>query len=180
MGWLWRIILKIIHWEIEGDIPAGLNKFIIVVAPHTSNWDFLLGIIARGARGFHSNFLGKSSLFTPPFGFIFKAIGGIPVDRSRNNKLVDQVVREVERRPKFGLAVAPEGTRKKVVQWKTGFYFIAVKAGIPIIPVQFDWEKRAVRFLDPFYPTGDLSRDLPTIQSKFTNIRGKADLHKHI
>jgi 1-acyl-sn-glycerol-3-phosphate acyltransferase len=175
MRWFWKIILKIINWKIEGDVPAGMNKFVLVVAPHTSNWDFLLGVIARGARGFHSNFLGKSNLFKPPFGFFFRALGGIPVDRSRSNNLVDQVVSQAQRREQFGLAVAPEGTRKKVDQWKTGFYYIAVKAGIPIIPVQFDWEKRVIRFLEPFYPTADLTRDLPVIQSKFAPVRRKTE-----
>lgn len=176
MRWFWNSILKIINWRTEGDVPAELDKFVLVVAPHTSNWDFLLGVTARGAKGFHSNYLGKSSLFKPPFGFIFRALGGIPVDRSRSSNLVDQVVNEAKRRKKFGLAVAPEGTRKKVDQWRTGFYFIAVKAGIPIIPVQFDWEKRVIRFLEPFYPTGDLVGDLPVIQSKFAHLRRKTDL----
>jgi 1-acyl-sn-glycerol-3-phosphate acyltransferase len=175
MRWFWNSILKIINWKVEGDVPAGMIKFVLVVAPHTSNWDFFLGVIARGALGFHANYLGKSNLFKPPFGFFFRALGGIPVDRSRNSNLVDQVVSQVHRRKKFGLAVAPEGTRKKVDQWKTGFYYIAVKAGIPIIPVQFDWEKRVIRFLEPFYPTADLGRDLPVIQSKFASIRGKSE-----
>ncbi len=176
MRWFWQLILKLINWRIEGNIPDEISKFVIVVAPHTTNWDFFLGVIARGAAGFHSNYLGKSSLFKPPFGFIFRALGGIPVDRSKNNNLVDQVVKEVELRKKFGLAVAPEGTRKKVDLWKTGFYYIAVKAGIPIIPTQLDWEKRVVRFLEPFYPTGDITKELPLIQSKFENIKGKSNL----
>jgi len=180
MRWFWQFILKIINWRIEGNIPEGLNKYIIIVAPHTSNWDFLLGVFVRGAMGFHSNYLGKDSLFKPPFGFFFKAIGGIPVDRSRHLNMVDQVVAEVKKRNKFGLAITPEGTRRKVEKWKTGFYFISWKACIPIIPVQMDWEHRMVRFLDPFYPSGDLSKDLLIIQSKFINIKGKADLRSGI
>ena len=179
MRWFWHILLKLLNWKIEGGIPESVEKFVIVVAPHTSNWDFILGVVTRGARGFHSNYLGKSSLFKPPFGFIFKALGGIPVDRSRNTNIVDQVVKEVHKRKKFGLAVAPEGTRTKVDKWKTGFYFIAYKAGIPIIPVQFDWEFRIVRFLEPFYPTGDLERELPLIQAKFSHIKRKAEYLNH-
>lgn len=175
MRWFWGLILKLINWKVVGDIPEGISKFILVVAPHSSNWDFLLGIAARGAKGFHANYLGKASLFKPPFGFLFKALGGIAVDRSKNSNLVDQVVTEITKRNKFGLAIAPEGTRKKVDQWKTGFYYIAVKAGIPIIPVQMDWERRVVKFLEPFYPSGDISIDLVVIQSKFINIKGKTD-----
>jgi 1-acyl-sn-glycerol-3-phosphate acyltransferase len=89
---------------------------------------------------------------------------------------VDQVVIEARKRKKFGLAIAPEGTRKKVSQWKTGFYYIAVKAGIPIIPAQMDWERRVVRFLKPYYPTGNIQTELPYIQSIFENIKGKADI----
>lgn len=176
MRWFWQLILKLTNWRIEGDIPERISKYVIVVAPHTSNWDFFLGVATRGAKGFHSNYLGKSSLFNSPFGFFFKAMGGIAVDRSKSTNLVDQVVLEVNRRKKFGLAIAPEGTRKKVAQWKTGFYYIAVKAGIPIIPVQLDWGKRVVRFLEPFFPTGDIETELPLIQSKFINIKGKTDL----
>ncbi len=176
MRWFWQLILKIIRWRIEGVIPEGLNKYIIIVAPHTSNWDFLVGIIVRGALGFHSNYLGKKSLFKPPFGFLFKSIGGIPVERSKPTNMVDQVVTEIKKRKKFGLAIAPEGTRRKVDKWKTGFYFIALKAGIPIIPVQMDWEHRLVRFMEPFYPSGDISIDLPIIQSVFIHIKGRADI----
>jgi 1-acyl-sn-glycerol-3-phosphate acyltransferase len=176
MRWFWQLILKLINWKIEGNIPEGLSKFVIVVAPHTSNWDFLLGVVVRGAKGFHSNYLGKASLFNPPFGLLFKLLGGIAVDRNKSTNLVDQVVQEAGKRKKFGLAIAPEGTRKKVAQWKTGFYYIAVKADIPIIPAQMDWKNRVVRFLEPFYPTGDIGAELPYIQSKFENIEGKNDL----
>lgn len=176
MRWFWQLILKLINWRIEGDIPDELARYVIVVAPHTSNWDFFLGVVVRGAKGFHANYLGKASLFRPPFGFLFRYLGGIPVDRSKNTNLVDQVVIEAGKRKKFGLAIAPEGTRKKVSQWKTGFYYIAVKAEIPIIPAQMDWERRVVRFLEPYYPTGNIQTELPCIQSKFVNIKGKADL----
>jgi len=176
MRWFWHFLLKLMNWKIEGNIPAGLDKYILAVAPHTSNWDFLLGVIVRGVKGFHSNYLGKASLFKPPFGFVFKALGGIAVDRSKRSNIVDQVVAEVKKREKFGLAIAPEGTRKQVNQWKTGFYYIAVKAGIPIIPVQLDWGNRVVRFLEPLYPSGDINRELPEIQSKFEHIRGKTDI----
>jgi len=176
MRWFWQLILKLINWKIEGDIPDELARYVIVVSPHTSNWDFFLGVAVRGCKGFHANYLGKASLFKPPFGFFFRYLGGIPVDRSKNTNLVDQVVIEAKKRKKFGLAIAPEGTRKKVSQWKTGFYYIAVKAEIPIIPAQMDWERRVVRFLEPYYPTGNIQMELPYIQSKFENIKGKADL----
>ena len=173
----WQLILKFINWKTEGEIPPHLNKYIFVVVPHTSNWDFFLGVTIRGAMGFHSNYLGKKSLFRFPYGFIFRALGGIPVDRSKKLNMVDQIVEEVNKREKFGLAIAPEGTRKKVETWKTGFYYIALKSGIPIIPVQFDWEHRTARFLPPFYPRGDISVDLAELKSKFEGIKGYTDLN---
>ncbi len=173
----WKFILWIINWKVVGDIPRGLNKYVIAVAPHTSNWDFILGVIVRGAKGFHSNYLAKESLFKPPFGYIFRMLGGIPVDRKNRHNMVDQVVDEALKRTKFGLAVTPEGTRKKVDKWKTGFYYIADKAGIPVIPALLDWEKREVRLLDPIYTTGNIDRDLPLIKSKFEDIKGAADLN---
>jgi 1-acyl-sn-glycerol-3-phosphate acyltransferase len=170
------MIMKIIGWKIEGGLPENERKFVIIVAPHTSNWDFLLGIIIRGAMGFRANFLGKDSLFKKPFGFFFRSLGGIPVNRNANQNMVEQVVEVARKRKSFILAIAPEGTRGKVKKWRTGFYYIALNAKMPIIMCQFDCEYKVARFLRPFYPTGNSEKDLDYIKSQFENIKGLADI----
>lgn len=168
--------MKIIGWKIEGGLPENERKFVIIVAPHTSNWDFLLGVIIRGAMGFRANFLGKDSLFKKPFGFFFRSLGGIPVNRNASQNMVEQVVEVARKRKSFILAIAPEGTRGKVKKWRTGFYYIALNAKMPIIMCQFDREYKVARFLRPFYPTGNSEKDLDYIKSQFENIKGLADI----
>jgi 1-acyl-sn-glycerol-3-phosphate acyltransferase len=173
---IWKILLGAIGWKTIGELPENEKKMIIIVAPHTSNWDFIMGVIIRGAMGFRANFLGKKTLFKKPFGFIFNGLGGIPVDRSASQNMVDQVVDIINRRSSFILAIAPEGTRGKVKKWRTGFYYIALKAKIPIIMCQLDYENREARFLDPFYPTGAFDKDMSFIHQKFAGVKGLADL----
>jgi 1-acyl-sn-glycerol-3-phosphate acyltransferase len=173
---IWRILLRTIGWKTIGKLPENENKMIIIVVPHTSNWDFIMGIIIRGAMGFKANFLGKKSLFKKPFGFIFTGLGGIPVDRNSSQNMVDQVVDIVAKRSSFILAIAPEGTRGKVKKWRTGFYYIALKANIPVVMCQLDYEYKEARFLEPFYPTGNIEQDLHYIQSQFYRVKGLKDL----
>jgi len=173
---IWRTFLNTIGWKTIGKLPENEKKLIIVVAPHTSNWDFIMGVIIRGAMGFKANFLGKKSLFKKPFGFIFTGLGGIPVDRSTSQNMVEQVVEIVNKRSSFILAIAPEGTRGKVKKWRTGFYYIALKANIPIIMCQLDYEHKEARFLDSFYPTGNVDQDLQYIQQQFKGVKGLSDL----
>ena len=168
--------MKIIGWKIEGGLPENERKFVIIVAPHTSNWDFLLGVVIRGTMGFQSNFLGKDSLFKKPFGFFFKSLGGIPVNRNTSQNMVEQVVEIAGKRKSFILAISPEGTRGEVKKWRTGFYFIALKAKIPIVMCQLDYECKAARFLSPFNPTGKLEEDMEFIKTQFENIKGFADI----
>ncbi len=170
------MIMKIIGWKIEGGLPENEKKIVIIVVPHTSNWDFLLGMVIRGAMGFKANFLGKDSLFKGPFGFFFRSLGGIPVDRNARQNMVEQVVEEAKKRKSFILAIAPEGTRGKVKKWRTGFYYIALNAGIPIIMCKLDYGFRVARFLEPFYPTGNEEKDLEFIKGQFINIKGLADI----
>jgi len=120
-------IFKILGWQITGKFP-DLKKFVIIVAPHTSNWDFPLGLLARGIIDREIQYLGKKELFRPPLGWIFRVLGGYPVDRQQS-QLVAEIFKEQN---SFLLALAPEGTRSQVTNWRTGFYHIAVKAGVPI------------------------------------------------
>jgi len=157
-----------IGWKIIGDVPWHEKKYIIIVAPHTRNLDFIIGVMARGIVGFDSKFLGKKSLFKAPFGWFFKMMGGYPVDRSKSTNLVDQVVEIYNNHERFVLAIAPEGTRKNVNDWKTGFYHIAHNAQIPIVRAKIDWEKKEVTFYKPIMTTGKIEIDLPKIKEVYT------------
>ncbi len=161
------------RWTIKGDVPRDITKYIIAVAPHTSNWDFLIGLAVRSIKRFKSNFLGKKELFTSPFGWLFTRLGGYPVDRSQHTHLVDQVVQLIQANDHFVVAIAPEGTRKNVTKWKTGFYHMAYKGGIPIVFASFDYPSKTVEFSPPFYPSGDFSKDAIEITRFFDGKRGK-------
>lgn len=154
-------------WEVIGDVPRNEKKYIIIVAPHTASSDFIIGLVARGVMGFNSKYLGKQSLFKAPYGWFFRMTGGYPVDRSKSNNLVDQVVDFYNSHEEFVVSLAPEGTRKNVGKWKTGFYFIADKAKIPIVRCIMDRKRKQVRFFDPFWTTGDIEIDLPKIKEVY-------------
>jgi 1-acyl-sn-glycerol-3-phosphate acyltransferase len=169
-----KFIFKIIGWKVEGTFPSELKKYIIAVAPHTSNWDFPVGVLARSVLHIEkAKFLGKDSLFKPPFGWFFRWLGGYPVDRSNRHDVVQQVVNIFNDHDEFIVAMAPEGTRKKVEKLRTGFYFIAKGANIPIIPVGFDFEKKVIIVREPFYPTDNLEADIQVLIKFYSTIKGK-------
>lgn len=169
-----KFIFKIVGWNVEGNFPAGLKKYIIAVAPHTSNWDFPIGVLARSVLHIEkAKFLGKDSLFKPPFGWFFRWLGGYPVDRSGRHDMVQQVVNIFNKHNDFIVAMAPEGTRKKVDKLRTGFYFIAKGANIPIIPVGFDFEKKLIKVSEPFYPTNNQDQDMQSLIEFYRKIKGK-------
>ena len=172
---IYKLILKnILGWKIVGQFPPELKKYVVAVAPHTSNWDFPIGVMARSVLKMQQGkFLGKSQLFKPPFGWIFRALGGYPVDRSKKQDIVSQVVDYFNNNEHFILAVAPEGTRKKVSSLKTGFYYIAKGAGVPIIPVGFDFEKKEIIIGQPHYPTESIDHDLEVLTAFYRKIKGK-------
>ncbi len=173
MRFVYLFFFKILGWKIEGDVPRNLTKYIIAVAPHTSNWDFLVGLAVRSIMRFKSNFLGKKELFKKPWGWLFTRLGGYPVDRSSKTNKVDQVVQVIKDSDRFVIAIAPEGTRKKVEKWKTGFYYMAFQSGIPIVFTSIDYENRRVKFNAPFTPTGNLEHDAPQMAAYFKNIKGR-------
>ena len=175
MKWLAHLLLKIFGWKVIGGIPPHLKKFVVAVAPHTSWKDFFLGIAVRATLMRRIYYLAKKELFDSPFGFFFWWTGGRPVDRKNKTGLVEQVVKLFNGSEEFAIAVAPEGTRKKVQNFKTGFYYIARAAGIPIIPCQFDYEAKEARFLAPFYLTSDAEKDLDALWLLFDGIRGAKD-----
>ncbi|HEU4993323.1 MAG TPA: lysophospholipid acyltransferase family protein [Gemmatimonadaceae bacterium] len=169
---LGRWTLRLMGWRIEGDIP-NLPKLVIIVAPHTSNWDFVVGLAAKMSLGLRVLFLGKDSLFRFPLGTLMRAWGGIPVDRATSHDVVSGIVDEFRRRDRLVLAIAPEGTRKAVERWRTGFYHIAHGAGVPIVPVALNFGARAVQVLPPFTTTGDAESDVKQLQRRFDGVRGR-------
>lgn len=171
---LYRLIFKLIGWKTEGSFPIDIKKFIVAVAPHTSNWDFVIGVLARSVLNLQkAKFLGKDSLFKPPIGWLFRAMGGYPVNRSKKNDMVEQVVDIFNKHDEFYLGLAPEGTRKKVEKLRTGFYYIAKKANVPIIPVGFDFSKKTVVVGEPFYTTDSFDRDMEQLLGFYRKIQGK-------
>lgn len=167
------IYFKLWGWKVIGDFPKQLRKYILVVAPHTSNWDFPLGLLLRNIRGVDAKFIGKSSLFKAPFGWIFRALGGYPVDRSKSNNYVDAVVDIFNSKEDFILTITPEGTRKRVDEFKTGFYYIALGAKVPLVMVIIDFANKTVSFTEPFYPTGNKEADFEVILNHFRGVKGK-------
>lgn len=169
------IFYRIIGWKFTGNFP-DLKKYIIIVAPHTSNWDFPMGLLARSISQIKgTKFLGKAELFRFPFGWIFRGMGGYPVNRSKNTNMVDAVVDIFNSHEKFKLALAPEGTRKKVSKLKTGFYHIAKKADVPIIMVGFDYKLKEIKIREPFKVTDDMEKDMKDITNWFRTIHAKIE-----
>lgn len=166
-------ILKVWGWRIEGRYPHELKKFVIIVIPHTSNWDFPLGVLVRSALQAKIGYVGKASLFKPPHGWLFRWLGGYPVDRTKRTNFVDAVVDVFNEQENFAMTIAPEGTRKKVEKPKTGFYYIALGTKVPIVMVKFDWGNKVVGINDPFYPTGDIDADMKVIKAYFHGVKGK-------
>jgi 1-acyl-sn-glycerol-3-phosphate acyltransferase len=168
-----RLVLKILGFKIEGQYPYEHKKVIFAVVPHTSNWDFPLGILVKWALSARINFIAKSSLFKWPYGWFFKYMGGIPVDRSKSQNTVQAVAEAYNREERLAIAIAPEGTRSKVDRLKRGFYFIAKLAEIPIVLVRFDYSKKTIHFDDPFFTTDDEEADWKYIHSYFEGVKGK-------
>jgi 1-acyl-sn-glycerol-3-phosphate acyltransferase len=167
------IFLKLMGWKIIGTVDERVKKSVMMVVPHTSWHDFYLGVFSRGILDVEINWVGKKELFRFPLGWYFRYMGGAPLDRKGGKDTVEAIAQIFEDKEVFRLAIAPEGTRKKVNQLKTGFYYIALKANVPIIPVAFDFGKKEVRYGSLFYPTGDLENDIATLSNNFKDTIGK-------
>ena len=155
-------------------ISPDLKKFVMVAAPHTSSWDVVMGFAFRHVLKLnYIKFIGKQELFKPPFGFIFRNLGGVPVDRFSSNNFVDQIVQMFNDHESFAIALSPEGTRKKVDRLRTGFYHIARQANVPIVLMAMDFEHKEFRFEAPFYTTDNEEADLKKILHYFGGVKGK-------
>jgi len=173
-------ILKIFRWKTTVASWPLPPSYVLIVIPHTSNWDFPLGLLVRSAMKLDVKFAGKASLFRPPFGALFRWLGGYPVDRSKRSNFVDAVVDVFRENKNFSLTIAPEGTRTRVDKLKTGFYYIAKGAGVPILLCKFDYAAKVVSLSAPFYPTEDADADFAFIDNYFRGVKGKNPEHGYL
>ena len=167
------IFTHVLGWRLVGDFPKYLKKYVVIAAPHTSWKDFPIAILARNSSGEKVNFIGKNSLFKGPFGFIFRSLGGTPVDRSKSSNMVDAIIQIFDNKEEFRLGISPEGTRKKVIKWKTGFYFIAKGAKVPIVMATLDFENKEIKFSEPYDITDDKEKDFKHFHNFFKGVKGK-------
>lgn len=160
-------------WKFYGSWPAGVKKAVVIVVPHTSWHDFYLGLLVRRILGVDIKFVAKKELFKPPFGWYFKWMGGTALDRTAGQNKVETIAGIFKNKKEFRLAIAPEGTRKKVTDWKTGFYYIAKSAGVPIVMVAFDFGNKLVKVSKPLYPGIDRGEDFEKIRDFYKETTGK-------
>ena len=169
-----KIYLRLGHWKSVGQFPPSLKKAVVIVAPHTSSTDVLVCLAFRKVLHLERfQFIGKQELFKGAFGFIFRWLGGIPVDRFQMHGFVEQVVAMFSDKEDFIIGLSPEGTRKKVDRLRTGFYHIAKKAAMPIVMIGLDFEKRQMIFAEPFFTSGNEQADLDRVLRFFGPLKGK-------
>ncbi|GGY13401.1 lysophospholipid acyltransferase family protein [Paludibacterium paludis] len=164
--------LKLAGWKLDGEFPSA-SKYVMIGAPHTSNWDFPLTLAICFAARAKIYWMGKASLFRGPAGPVMRWLGGIPVDRSKRNSLVDQMVAAYDRADRLVVAIPPEGTRKAVKEWKTGFYYIALGARVPIALAYLDYPSRRGGFGPMMIPSGDIDQDMTAIRAFYSDKRGR-------
>ena len=169
-----KLYWKLFGWKLFGNFPHQFKKLVLAVAPHTHWVDVMVGFAARQAMGIQdAKFLGKKELFVWPLGWVLRKMGGTPVDRFSKHGMVDQVVALFNANENFMLGLAPEGTRKKVDTLRTGFYHIAKKAGVPIVPIGFDYADKRVVIGEAFFPGDDEEGDMKKIIAFYAEIKGK-------
>lgn len=170
------IYFKILGWKVVGNLnfsKDSIKKAVIIAAPHTSWHDFFIGLYLRKITGVKTNFVGKKELFRWPFNYYFKSIGGRAIDRTSGQNKVEAIAKLFEGEEEFRLTLAPEGTRKKVEEWRTGFYYIAKTANVPIIMFTLDFKNKQNKISEPFYTTHDKEADFKFMHSFFENVKGK-------
>lgn len=167
-------VLRLQGWKIEGSLPDGATKAVLIAAPHTSNWDLPYTLMTGFALRLNLYWMGKESIFRAPFGAFMRWLGGIAVDRSRSNNLVAASVEAIRAaNGPLQLVVPPEGTRSKTRYWKTGFYHIAVGAGVPIVMAYMDYAEKRAGLGPVFHPTGDVERDMESIKAFYAPFKGR-------
>ncbi len=171
-SWLSGRILKLLGWTLIADFP-DTDKYVLIAAPHTSNWDFPLGILAARALKLDVRWLGKHTLFRRPFGWFFRALGGVPVQRDQALNLIEQISALFARSDRLIVALAPEGTRSKTDHWKSGFYHVARAAGVPIAMACLDHGQKQIVLGGTFYPGDDIEGTFDIVREFYKDHRGK-------
>lgn len=180
MAWLAGLLLKLCGWRLVSRLP-DIDKYVIIFYPHTSNWDFVVGLLGAWALRMDVTFLGKHTLFKGPFGWVFRALGGYPVKRDERKNMVAQVAELIAARRTISIALAPEGTRKKTDHWKSGFYHIAREAGVPIVLAFLDAARREIGIGPTIPVTGEVEADMGKIREFYRDKRGiRAELASDI
>lgn len=174
LRWFSIAFLKITGWKVEGALPPGVDKCVLIAAPHTSNWDLPYMLMVAYHRGLHSYWMGKASIFSFPFRRVMMWLGGIPVNREQSNNLVAASVDAITNasRP-LQLVVPPEGSRGKVRRWKTGFYYIALGAKVPIVMAYMDYERKLTGIGPTLITTGDIEADMKVVKAFYAPFKGK-------
>jgi len=167
-----RWLLRALGWSLHTEFPDA-RKYVLIVAPHTSNWDFPLGILAARALGLDARWLGKHTLFRRPFGWFFRALGGIPVQRDRSQHLIDAIGELFGQSDELIIALAPEGTRSKTEHWKSGFYHVARSAGVPIVMASLDYGAKRIAVGGSFLPGDDIEAVFERIRQFYAGCLGR-------
>jgi 1-acyl-sn-glycerol-3-phosphate acyltransferase len=175
--WFWRVLGHIVvycsRWRVTGSFPDA-PRAVVIAAPHSSAWDGVFGIAAAMALGIRPTWMAKDSLFRGPLGWLLRQLGAVATDRSNPNGVVGQTVAALREAPQMWLVLAPEATRRRVAKWRTGFYHIALGAGVPILPVYFHYPERRIGIAELFHPTGDMDADLKALYAIYAPWEGKA------
>lgn len=166
------ILFKIWGWKIEGAFPTQVPKYIAVGGPHTSNWDFILSILVRTVQGTDIKFIAKKPLFRWPLGFFMRKLGGYPVDRKKGTNFVDYVIDLFNSKEKFAIAITPEGTRRNVKKFKTGFFYIAKGANIPVVVVVFDAGNKVYRIHEPVFLADNVAEAVEQVAGHYRGVQG--------
>lgn len=170
--WLSKFTLKMAGWKTRGSSPE-ISKYVIIAAPHTSNWDYVFTLLLAFSLNINVRIMAKKELFRWPFGYFFRWLGTIPIDRSKSNNLVAQMVETFDKKDNMILIVPPSGTRKKVMYWKTGFYHIANGAGVPIVLGYVDYGRKTGGIGPTIQPTGNIANDMKDIRAFYADITAK-------
>ena len=177
MQWLAKFIyFKILGWKVVGNTDFSkdeIKKAVIIAAPHTSWHDFYMGVLLRAVLNVKTNFVGKKELFVFPLGWLFRLLGGAPIDRHTKENKVSAIAKLFSEKDEFRMAMSPEGTRKKVEKWRTGFYYIAKEAKVPIIMFTLDFENKQNKISEPFYPTDNIEKDFEFMHAFYKDVKGK-------
>ncbi len=178
-SWLAKHFLNLLGWQIVGQLPES-HRLVLITVPHTSNWDFMYLHLVSKILGVHIRWMGKEELFRGPLGPISRALGGIPVKRSRSTNMVAQMIQAFQEHDELILAVPPAATRSKSDYWRSGFYHIAMGAQVPITMGFLDYQRKRAGFGPSFIPTGDIKADMDKIRAFYADIQGKFPDHKSV